>query len=169
MTGMGQPTGWDAQPHILENDEALAAWLEGCAGRLEVFWPGFFFPFDTSGLWASTLGKGFGIPRVPSWTLFYVYNFEETLKNKMKYEYLHDDGDVFIDYSWERALSIYGDVYLEWCLEFLSTMYFDKGVDRTKWMMEKCIWFKLCGVEKVLTLREFMVLLGLYEEYELKH
>ncbi|GKE21929.1 hypothetical protein Tco_1433441 [Tanacetum coccineum] len=86
-------------------------------------------------------GKGFRIPRVPSWTLFYGYKFEETLKNKMKYEYLHNDGDIFVDYSWERAFSIYGDVYPEW----------------------------LCGVEKMLILPEFAVLLGLYEEYELNH
>ncbi|GJR17239.1 hypothetical protein Tco_0965766 [Tanacetum coccineum] len=85
----------------------------------------------------------------------------------MKYEYLHNDGDIFDDYSWERACSIYGDVYLEWCLEFFSTMYFDKGVDRTKWMTKKCIWFRFCGVEKVLTLLEFVVLLGLYKEDEL--
>ncbi|GKB27991.1 putative ribonuclease H-like domain-containing protein [Tanacetum coccineum] len=81
-------------------------------------------------------GKGFGIPRVPSWTLFYDYNIEENLKNKMKYEYLHDDEDVFVDYSWERALSIYEMLY---------------------------------GVEKMLTLPEFVVLLGLYEEDELNH
>ncbi|GJY37568.1 hypothetical protein Tco_0423932 [Tanacetum coccineum] len=87
----------------------------------------------------------------------------------MKYEYLHNDGYVFIDYSWERALSIYGDVYPEWCLEFFSTMYFDKGVDRTKLMTEKCVWFRLCGVEKVLTLPEFEILLRLYEEGELNH
>ncbi|GKE06271.1 hypothetical protein Tco_1398289 [Tanacetum coccineum] len=86
-------------------------------------------------------GKGFGIPRVPSWTLSYNYNFKETLKNKMKYEYLHDDGDVFVDYSWERALLICGDVFSEW----------------------------LCGAEKVLNLPEFLVLLGLYEEDELNH
>ncbi|GJS55837.1 hypothetical protein Tco_0629199 [Tanacetum coccineum] len=36
-------------------------------------------------------------------------------------------------------------------------------------MTEKCIWFRLCGVEKVLTLPEFAVLLGLYEEDELNH
>ncbi|GKC95316.1 chlorophyll A/B binding protein of LHCII type 1-like protein, partial [Tanacetum coccineum] len=114
-------------------------------------------------------GKGFRIPRVPSWTFFYDYNIKKTLKNKMKYEYLHDDGDVFVDYSWERALSIYGDVYPEWCLEFFLTMYFDKGVDRTKLMIEKCIWFRLCGVENVLTLLELVVLLGLYEEDELNH
>ncbi|GJY41796.1 hypothetical protein Tco_0429066 [Tanacetum coccineum] len=87
----------------------------------------------------------------------------------MKYEYLHDDRDVFIDYSWERALSIYGDVYQEWCLEFFSTMYFDRGVDRTKLIIDKCIWFRLYKVEKVLTLPEFAVLLGLYEEDKLSH
>ncbi|GJY19383.1 hypothetical protein Tco_0390874 [Tanacetum coccineum] len=69
----------------------------------------------------------------------------------------------------EKALSIYGDVYPEWCLEFFLTMYFDRGVDRTKLMTRKCIWFRLCGVEKVLTLLEFVVLLGLYEEDELSH
>nr|GEW02700.1 hypothetical protein [Tanacetum cinerariifolium] len=56
---------------------------------------------------------------------------------EMKYEYLHVDGDFFIYYSWERALSIYGDVYPEWCLEFFSMMYFYRGVDRTELMIEK--------------------------------
>ncbi|GJS10740.1 hypothetical protein Tco_0367536 [Tanacetum coccineum] len=69
----------------------------------------------------------------------------------------------------EKALSIYRDVYPKWCLEFFLTMYFDRGVDRTKLMTDKCIWFRLCGVEKVLTLPEFAVLLGLYEEDELNH
>nr|GEX50805.1 hypothetical protein [Tanacetum cinerariifolium] len=69
----------------------------------------------------------------------------------------------------DRALSIYEDVFLEWYLEFFSTMYFDRGFDRTKLMTEKCIWFRLYGLEKVLTLPSFMVLLGLYEEYELNH
>ncbi|GJS37037.1 hypothetical protein Tco_0535419 [Tanacetum coccineum] len=94
-------------------------------------------------------GKGFGTPRVADWNLFYSYNFEETLRNKMKFEYIHSDGDVLVDYSWERALSI--------------------RVDRTKLTTEKCIWFTLCGIEKVLTLPEFAVLLGLYEEEELNH
>nr|GEZ78685.1 hypothetical protein [Tanacetum cinerariifolium] len=66
----------------------------------------------------------------------------------MKYEYLHDDTDVIVDYLWERDFSIYRDVYPIWCLEFFLTMYFDRGVDRTKLMTEKCIWFRLCGVEK---------------------
>ncbi|GKC56783.1 hypothetical protein Tco_1084381 [Tanacetum coccineum] len=69
----------------------------------------------------------------------------------------------------EIALFIYGDVYPEWCLEFFSTMYFDRGVDRTKLMTEKCIWIRLCEVEKVLTLPEFAFLLGLYKEDELNH
>ncbi|GKB23459.1 hypothetical protein Tco_0862860 [Tanacetum coccineum] len=33
--GMGQRTGWDAQPHGWENDETPADWLKGCARRLE--------------------------------------------------------------------------------------------------------------------------------------
>ncbi|GJV67001.1 retrovirus-related pol polyprotein from transposon TNT 1-94 [Tanacetum coccineum] len=40
----------------------------------------------------------------------YCESFDETLKELMKMEYLHSDGDVFVDYSWERALSIEGDV-----------------------------------------------------------
>ncbi|GKF30503.1 hypothetical protein Tco_0100301, partial [Tanacetum coccineum] len=74
-----------------------------------------------------------------------------------------------VGYSWERALLFYGDVYPEWCLEFFSTMYFDRGFDRTKLMTEKCIWFRLYGVEKVLSLPNFEVLFGLYKEDELNH
>ncbi|GKB49264.1 retrovirus-related pol polyprotein from transposon TNT 1-94 [Tanacetum coccineum] len=44
------------------------------------------------------------------------------------------DGDIFIDYSWERALSIDNEIYLEWVLEFFSTLYFDKNVDRNNLM-----------------------------------
>ncbi|GJW44730.1 hypothetical protein Tco_0073529 [Tanacetum coccineum] len=58
-------------------------------------------------------GKEIGTSRVADWTLFYSYNFDETLKNKMKFEYLHSDGDVFKDYSREIALSISKDVYRE--------------------------------------------------------
>ncbi|GKC96386.1 hypothetical protein Tco_1161828 [Tanacetum coccineum] len=61
---------------------------------------------------------------------------DETLKDLMKLEYLHDDGDVFVNYSWERAFSIDGDVYQEWCMEFFSIVYFERGVDRTKIMTE---------------------------------
>ncbi|GJZ66152.1 hypothetical protein Tco_0622848 [Tanacetum coccineum] len=85
--------------------------------------------------------KEIGTLRVTDWSMCYVYNFDETLKELMKFEYLHSDGDVFVDYSWERALSIEGDVYPEW----------------------------LCEREHVLTLPEFAILLGLYEESELDH
>ncbi|GJV17132.1 hypothetical protein Tco_1362455 [Tanacetum coccineum] len=40
----------------------------------------------------------------------------------------------FVDYSWERALSINNEVYPEWVLEFFSTMYFDKDVDKSNLM-----------------------------------
>ncbi|GJT90813.1 hypothetical protein Tco_1079658, partial [Tanacetum coccineum] len=194
----GQPTSWAAQPHGWESDETPADRLEAMQGSNSNLLIANFEKRNKQGTieyhlqqvknanlkWrelpsverhaycerlSRLQGKGFGIPRVPSWTLLYDYNIKETLKDKMKYEYLHDDGDVFVDYSWERAFSIYGDVYLEWCLEFFSMMYFDKGVDRTRLMIEKCIWFRLCGVEKVLTLPEFTILLGLYEKDELNH
>ncbi|GJR21580.1 hypothetical protein Tco_0970107 [Tanacetum coccineum] len=166
----GQPTCWAAQPHDWQSDETPAARLEATQGsypnplianfekknkqgtieyhlqqvkNANLKWRE--FPSAERHAYCERLSrlqdKGFGIPRVPSWTLFYDYNIEEILKNTMKYEYLHDDGDVFVDYSWNRALSIYGDVYPEW----------------------------LCGVEKMLILPEFAVLLGLYEEYELNH
>nr|GEW94841.1 hypothetical protein [Tanacetum cinerariifolium] len=80
------------------------------------------------------------------------YSFDETSKELMKMDYLHDDGDVYVDYSLERALSIEEDVYPEWCLEFFSTMYFERGVNRTKLMTEKCVWLRLCGREHVLIL-----------------
>ncbi|GJR16371.1 hypothetical protein Tco_0799023 [Tanacetum coccineum] len=76
------------------------------------------------------------------------------------------DGDIFVDYSWERALSIDNEIYPEWVLEFFSTLYFDKDVDRNNLMKEKCIWFQLCGHEHILTLPEFTVVLGLFTEDE---
>ncbi|GJY98826.1 hypothetical protein Tco_0516256 [Tanacetum coccineum] len=79
------------------------------------------------------------------------------------------DGDLFVDYSWERALSIDDEIYPEWVLEFFSTMYFDKNVDRHNLMKEKCIWFRLCRHEHILTLPEFVVALGLFTEEEVEH
>ncbi|GJY64271.1 hypothetical protein Tco_0465731, partial [Tanacetum coccineum] len=79
------------------------------------------------------------------------------------------DGDLFVDYSWERALSIYDEIYPEWVLEFFSTLYFDKDVDRNNLMKEKCIWFQLYGYEHILTLYEFAVILGLFTEVEVEH
>nr|GEY31002.1 hypothetical protein [Tanacetum cinerariifolium] len=59
----------------------------------------------------------------------------------MKLEYIYKgDGDVFVDYSWERALLINDEVYPEWVMEFFSTMYFDKDVDKSNLMTEKCLF-----------------------------
>nr|GEW21077.1 hypothetical protein [Tanacetum cinerariifolium] len=69
----------------------------------------------------------------------------------------------------ERAFLIRGDVYPKWCWEFFLPLYFERGVDRTKIMKEKCIWFRLCGEEHVLTLLEFAILLGLYKKNDLEH
>ncbi|GJZ60425.1 hypothetical protein Tco_0616241 [Tanacetum coccineum] len=114
--------------------------------------------------------RSFGVPRVANWRLFDGYGFEDTLREMMKLEYIYEgDGDVFVDYSWERALSIDNEIYPEWVLEFFSTLYFDKDVDRTNLMKEKCIWFRLCGHEHILTLPEFAVVLGLFTEEEVEH
>ncbi|GJZ16103.1 hypothetical protein Tco_0551780 [Tanacetum coccineum] len=70
--------------------------------------------------------------------VFNAYGFEDTLRNMMKLEYIYEgDEDVFVDYSWERALSIDDEVYSEWVLEFFLTMYFDKDVDKSNLMTEK--------------------------------
>ncbi|GKA06425.1 kinase-like domain-containing protein [Tanacetum coccineum] len=99
-----------------------------------------------------------------------VLSFEDTLREMMILEYIYEgDGDMFVDYSWERALLIDNEIYLEWVLEFFSTLYFDKNVDRNNLMKEKCIWFRLCGHEHILTLPEFAILLGLFTEDEVKH
>ncbi|GJY28031.1 hypothetical protein Tco_0403798, partial [Tanacetum coccineum] len=112
----------------------------------------------------------FGVPRVANWYLFYGYGFEDTLREMMKLEYIYEgDGDVFVDYLWERALSIDNEIYPEWVLEFFSTLYFDKDVDRNNLIKEKCIWFRLCGHEHILTLPEFAVVLGLFTEDEVEH
>nr|GEU72070.1 hypothetical protein [Tanacetum cinerariifolium] len=84
------------------------------------------------------LDRSIGVPRVGNWGVFNAYGFEDTLRNMMKLEYIYEgDGDVFVDYSWERALSINDEVYHEWVLEFFSTMYFDKDVDKINLMTEK--------------------------------
>nr|GEX63267.1 hypothetical protein [Tanacetum cinerariifolium] len=88
----------------------------------------------------------------------------------MKLKYIYEgDRDVFVDYSWERALSIDDEIYPEWVLEFFSTLYFDKDMDRTNLMKKKCTWFRLCGHEHILTLLEFAVVLGLFTEDEVEH
>ncbi|GJU41595.1 hypothetical protein Tco_1194552, partial [Tanacetum coccineum] len=114
--------------------------------------------------------KSFGVPRVANWHFFNGYGFEDTLREMMKLEYIYEGyGYVFVDYSWERALSIDNEIYPEWVLEYFSTLYFDKDVDRTNLMKEKCIWFQLCGHEHILTLPEFAVVLGLFMEEEVEH
>ncbi|GJV84909.1 hypothetical protein Tco_1524807 [Tanacetum coccineum] len=114
-------------------------------------------------------GRSIGTPRVANWSLFHLYSFEDTMRDMMKLEYINEDRDSFFDYSWERALSINEDVYLEWIIEFFSMMYFEKDVDRTQFMTEKYVWFRLCGREDVYTLPEFAVMLGLYTPDELEH
>nr|GEU38073.1 protein kinase-like domain-containing protein [Tanacetum cinerariifolium] len=102
--------------------EALARRQTGCVGR-----PG-----------GSVPERSFGVPRVANWRLFEGYGFEDTLREMMKLEYIYErDGDVFVDYSWERALLIDNEIYPKWALEFFSTLYFDKDVDRNKLMKEK--------------------------------
>ncbi|GJX24154.1 hypothetical protein Tco_0228599 [Tanacetum coccineum] len=101
--------------------------------------------------------------------LFYDYGCEDRLRNLMKMVYMHDDGDSFTDYSWERVFSIRENVYKEWCLEFFSTMYFERKVDWSKIMEEKCVWFRLCRREHAYTFLEFAVILGLYTQSDIKH
>ncbi|GJZ45813.1 hypothetical protein Tco_0593409 [Tanacetum coccineum] len=82
--------------------------------------------------------RSFGVPRVANWRLFDGYGFEDTLREMMKLEYIYEgDGDIFVNYSWERALSIDNEIYPEWVLELFSTLYFDKDVDRNNLMNEK--------------------------------
>ncbi|GKC39405.1 hypothetical protein Tco_1051789 [Tanacetum coccineum] len=59
--------------------------------------------------------RSIGVPKVGNWGVFNAYGFEYTLRNMMKLEYIYEgDGDVFVDYSWEKALSIDDEVYPEW-------------------------------------------------------
>ncbi|GKB29731.1 hypothetical protein Tco_0869132 [Tanacetum coccineum] len=72
--------------------------------------------------------RSIGVPKVGNWGVFNAYGFEDILRNMMKLEYIYEgDGDVFVDYSWEIALSIDNEVYPEWVLEFFSMMeYWNK-------------------------------------------
>ncbi|GKD58295.1 hypothetical protein Tco_1295804, partial [Tanacetum coccineum] len=99
--------------------------------------------------WAArgVLSWSFRVPRVANWCLFDGYGFEDTLREMMKLEYIYEgDRDIFVDYSWERSLSIDNEIYPEWVLEFFSTLH-----------------------EHILTLPEFAVVLGLFIEDEVKH
>jgi hypothetical protein len=81
--------------------------------------------------------------RLIDWSLFAEYECEDQLRELMIMSYVYPaDGDTFVDLSWERAFSIYEDVYHEWFLEFFSTFYFERKVYDL--MREVCIWFRLC-------------------------
>ena len=54
------------------------------------------------------------VPRLIDWSLFADYGCEMQLREMMRMSYVYPgDGDEFIDLSWERAFSIYEDVYRE--------------------------------------------------------
>ncbi|GKA87096.1 hypothetical protein Tco_0808807 [Tanacetum coccineum] len=54
-------------------------------------------------------------------------------------------------------------------LEFFSTLYFDKDVDRNNLMKEKCIWFRLCGHEHILTLQSLQLCLVYLQRMRIVH
>ncbi|GJU63322.1 hypothetical protein Tco_1245157 [Tanacetum coccineum] len=83
--------------------------------------------------------RSFGVPRVANWYLFDGYGFEDTLREMMKLKYIYE-GD--------------GDVFVDYSNNL---------------MKEKCIWFRLCGHEHILTLPKFVVVLGLFTEEEVEH
>ncbi|GJU85789.1 retrovirus-related pol polyprotein from transposon TNT 1-94 [Tanacetum coccineum] len=83
--------------------------------------------------------RSFRVPRVANWCLFNGYGFEDTLREMMKLEYTYE-GD--------------GDIFIDYLNNLIK---------------EKCIWFRLCGHEHILTLPEFAVVLGVFTEDEVKH
>ncbi|GKA27375.1 hypothetical protein Tco_0713543 [Tanacetum coccineum] len=111
---------------------------------------------------AVLVAQQFEDPQLVDWNVFEEYECKDELRDLMKIEYIHEDGDVFIDRSWENVFSNGEKVYPEWCLELYSTIYFKRKVNQDEIMMEKCIWFRLCGKDHVYTLPKFAVLLGLY-------
>ena len=69
------------------------------------------------------------------------------LREMMRMSYVYPgDGDEFVDLSWERAFSIYEDVYREWGLEFFSTFYFERKVYD---ILNEVVWNTFCGINKV--------------------
>lgn len=110
------------------------------------------------------------VPRVIDWDLFDECECEDELRSMMRTSYVYPgDGDSFNDLSWERAFSVNEEVYREWCMEFFSTMYFERKVNVRNLMSEICIWFRLCGRDHAYTLPAFGVALGLYEPHEVNH
>ncbi|GKD95372.1 hypothetical protein Tco_1375209, partial [Tanacetum coccineum] len=79
-----------------------------------------------------------------------------------------DDELVFTCQAWLQAFKVKEDVYKKWCLEFFSTLWVDEQIKVENITSEVCIWFRLCGKNYEYTLLDFVVLLGLYMEDEIK-
>ncbi|GJX50491.1 hypothetical protein Tco_0277336 [Tanacetum coccineum] len=47
--------------------------------------------------------RGIRVPRLVDCNIFEEYNCKDDLRELMKIEYTYDDGDVFMDYSWENV------------------------------------------------------------------
>ncbi|GJW46987.1 hypothetical protein Tco_0078633 [Tanacetum coccineum] len=49
--------------------------------------------------------KALGVPRLVDWNIFADYDCEDDLLDMIKINYMHEDGDVFEDHSWENVFS----------------------------------------------------------------
>ncbi|GJY25894.1 hypothetical protein Tco_0400620 [Tanacetum coccineum] len=140
--GLGDPRPYQTNLTMVDNTQAKATG-EVKNVRIQIGYQAYVVDL----LILDILERSFGVPRVANWCLVDGYGFEDILREIMKLEYIYEgDGDIFVDYSWERALSIDNEIYPEWVLEFFSTLYFDKDVDRNNLMKEKCIWFDCVGM-----------------------
>lgn len=68
---------------------------------------------------------------------------------------------------WKRALEIKEPIYMEWCLEFFSSLSVKKEISDEGILEDKFMKFRLGGVERSVTLLEFGKLLGIYSEQEM--
>lgn len=75
--------------------------------------------------------------------------------------------EIVTSQMWKRAVEIKEPIYMEWCLEFFSSVVVKKEITNEEVMTDKFLRFRLGGVEREVTLYEFGKLLGIYSKEEM--
>ncbi|GJY22808.1 hypothetical protein Tco_0396466 [Tanacetum coccineum] len=112
--------------------------------------------------------RNIATPKLVDWGVLDEIGIHLELTKIFRIRFKEDDELVFTCRAWLQAFKVKEDVYKKWCLEFFSTLWVDEQIKVENITSEVCIWFRLCGKNYEYTLLDFVVLLGLYMEDEIK-